>query len=151
MIQDVKIKQLKLFHDDRGFLTEVMKEGDDLFTDIKQTTYTETYPGVIKAFHWHKLQTDIWFVLRGMAQVVLYDLRFTSPTYKNTNVFCVGEKNPLLISIPPGVAHGYRVLGDDKVGLLYHTTKSYDSNYPDEERISFDDPLINFDWKTKNR
>ncbi|MCL4427203.1 dTDP-4-dehydrorhamnose 3,5-epimerase family protein [Patescibacteria group bacterium] len=152
MIQDVKVKQLKLFSDDRGFLTEVLKEGDDIFAgEIKQTTYTETLPGVIKAFHWHKLQWDIWFVARGMAQVVLYDLRPTSPTFRQTNVFFAGERNPQVIAIPPGVAHGYRVLGNEKVGLLYHTTKAYAGNDPDEERIPFDDIAIGFDWSTKNR
>ena len=72
MINDVKIKQLKIFPDDRGFFTEVFKEtADDFKIPIKQTSYTETYPGVIKAFHWHKRQWDLWFVVKGMAQVVL--------------------------------------------------------------------------------
>lgn len=165
MIEGVFIKQLKLFNDDRGFLTEVMKESDALHQDflaycekiykarpaIKQTTYTETYPGVIKAFHWHNKQWDIWFVLAGMAQVVLYDRREDSRTYNETRVIFSGEKNPMLIYIPPGVAHGYKVLNNEKVGLLYHTTEAYDPAHPDEERIPFDDPEIAFDWSTKNK
>ena len=54
MIDGVKIKQLKLFHDDRGFFSEVIKFGEESFFEVKQTSYTETFPGVIKAFHWHK-------------------------------------------------------------------------------------------------
>jgi len=106
---------------------------------------------VIKAFHYHKKQTDIWFVVKGMAQVVLYDLRKTSPTKGETNVFYMGEKNPILLLIPPMVAHGYRVLGNQPVGLFYHTDKPYNPKKPDEYRIPFDDPKIGFDWTTKNR
>lgn len=152
MINGVKIKQLKLFPDDRGFFIEVFKETtDDFKIKIKQTSYTETYPGVIKAFHWHKIQWDLWFVIKGMVQVVLYDMREDSPTYKKTQVIFAGEKNPSLIFIPPFVAHGYRVLGNEKVGLLYHTTECYDSKNPDEERIDWNSPEIGFDWNTKNR
>ncbi|NQU83667.1 MAG: dTDP-4-dehydrorhamnose 3,5-epimerase family protein [Parcubacteria group bacterium] len=151
MIQNVKIKQLKLFHDDRGFFSEVIKFGEESFFEVKQTSYTETHPGVIKAFHWHKKQWDGWFVIKGTAQVVLYDLRETSSTYKKTQVICAGEKNPVLISIPPGVAHGYRVLGSEKVGLFYHTSEAYNPAEPDEERINWNDPQIGFDWTTKNR
>lgn len=151
MIQGVKIKQLKIFSDDRGFITEALREGEDTFIEVKQTTYTETYPGVIKAFHWHKKQTDVWFVASGMAQVVLYDLREDSPTVKETNVFYLGEQNKALLLIPPGVAHGYRVLGTEPVNLFYHTDRAYDPASPDEERISFNDPRIGFDWSTKNR
>ena len=151
MIKDVKVEKLKLYPDDRGFFVEVLKEGNPIFKNIKQTSYTETYPGVIKAFHWHKNQTDIWFVAKGMAQAVLYDLRKDSPTYKETDVICLGEQNPGLILIPPGVAHGYKVLGNKPVCLFYHTDQPYNPKNPDEERIPFDSRKINFNWETKNR
>jgi dTDP-4-dehydrorhamnose 3,5-epimerase len=151
MIKDVFLKKLDLNFDDRGFLTEVLKETDHFFKPIKQTTYTESYPGVIKAFHWHKKQWDYWLIVKGMAQVVLYDLRDDSPTKGETNVFYLGEKNLTLLVIPPGVAHGYRVLGNQPVGLFYHTTEPCNKEEPDEERIPFDDPLINFDWTTRPR
>lgn len=151
MIKGVITKKLKINLDDRGFLTEVLKEGEEIFREIKQINYTETYPGVIKAFHWHKFQTDIWQVLKGTAQVVLYDLRKESKTYKETNVFYLGENNPEILLIPPGVVHGYRVLGREKIGLIYFVTKPYDPKNLDEQRIPFDDPEIGFDWETKNR
>lgn len=150
MIQDVNFKKLNLNLDDRGFLTEVLKETDPFFKAVRQTTYTETYPGVIKAFHWHKNQWDFWFVVKGMAQVVLYDLREKSETKGQTDVYYLGEKNLAVLIIPPGVAHGYRVLGNRPVSLLYHTSEAYDPKHPDEERIAFDDPKIGFDWTTKN-
>jgi len=151
MIQGVLTKKLQIFCDDRGYLMELIKSGEPLFKDIKQTTYTEAYPGVIKAFHWHKNQFDIWSFTRGSAQVALYDLREDSGTSGETATFFMGERNPLLLLIPPGVAHGYRVLGEKSAGLLYHTTEIYDPSNPDEERIEYDDPKINYNWITKAR
>jgi len=151
MIQDVIIKSIKKHCDDRGFFAEIIKKGEDTFCDIQQTSYTETLPGVIKAFHWHKIQWDVWFVCRGMAEVVLCDLREDSRTYKEIQVIYAGEDNPVLILIPPHVAHGYRVLGNEKVGLFYHTTRAYDSTNPDEERIPYDSEEINFNWSTENK
>jgi dTDP-4-dehydrorhamnose 3,5-epimerase len=151
MIDGVAIAELKQFHDDRGYLVEVLKEGTPLYRQVKQTTFTEAYPGTIKAFHWHKKQTDIWFFCRGMAQVVLYDLREESPTRGETQVVILGEKSPKLLSIPPGVAHGYRVLGNETACLFYHTTEAYDPKNPDEERVPWDDSGIGFDWTTQPR
>ena len=151
MIDGVKIKEIKKHFDDRGFFAEIIKFGEDTFKEIKQTSYTETYPGVIKAFHWHKQQFDIWFPVKGSIRIVLYDLREDSPTYKETQVIYAGEDNPLVVLIPPGVAHGYQVLGSEKAGLFYHTSDAYNPNEPDEFRIPFDDKKINFDWQIKNR
>ncbi len=151
MIQGVSIKKLVSYFDDRGFFTEVLKEGEDTYHAVKQTSYSETYPGVIKAFHWHKKQWDIWYIVKGQAQVVLYDLREDSPTKGETQVIYTGAANRMLVAIPPGVAHGYRVIGNETLGVFYHTTEAYDPKNPDEERIAFDDPKIGFDWQTKNR
>ena len=151
MIEGVKIKKLTKHCDDRGFFMEILRDDDELMTKFGQTSYTISHPGVIKAFHWHEKQDDIWFVASGMAQVVLYDMRKDSPTFKETQVIFAGEDSPSVIVIPVGVAHGYRVIGNKPVGLFYHTTESYNPDAPDEKRIAFDDPEIGFDWETKNR
>ncbi len=151
IIDGVKVKQVMRACDDRGFFSEVLKDGEDSAIPVKQTSYTETHPGVIKAFHWHERQWDAWFVAKGSAQIVLHDLRDGSPTKGVTQVVYAGEDTPLLVAIPPGVAHGYRVLGSTRVCLFYHTSEAYDAANPDEKRIPFDDPAVGFDWTTKNR
>jgi len=151
MIDGVVVKACKVFADDRGFLMEVVRDDEPVFRDVKQTTFTVTYPGVVKAFHWHRRQWDVWFVSAGMVQAVMYDLREGSPTCGQTQVVYMGERQPVVVAIPPGVAHGYRVLGSVPAALFYHTTEHYDAKDPDEERIPWDDPRIGFDWQTKNR
>ncbi len=149
MIKDVALKPLQVHADDRGAFAELLREDDAFFTRFGQSSYSITYPGVIKAWHWHKQQDDIWFVLSGMAQVGLYDLREGSPTKGQTDVYYLGQHNRALLFIPHGVAHGYRVLGSAPVELVYFTTGVY--NPQDELRIAWDDAAIGFDWTTRNR
>ena len=151
MIDDVVIKQLKRFPDDRGFFAEIAQEGEEAWKDFKQASVTETYPQVIKAFHWHKRQFDLWYCVSGNIQAVLYDQREKSPTKGQTQVVYMGENAPVALLIPPGVIHGYRVLGNESARLIYLTTEAYDPKDPDEERLAFDDPKIGFDWNTQNR
>jgi len=151
MIDGVVVKTCAVHADDRGSLIEIVRDDEPVFRQVKQTTYTVAYPGVIKAFHWHKRQWDVWFMVSGMAQVVLHDLREGSPTRGETQVIYMGVRKPMVVAIPPGVAHGYRTLGTEPAALLYHTTEHYDPADPDEMRIPFDDPRIGFDWRTKNR
>lgn len=150
-IDGVLIKKLVTYPDDRGYLREVLREDDNLMAQFGQTVVTKTYPGVIKAFHWHQRQDDLWYVAAGMARVVLFDRRPGSPTGGKTQVVYAGEDNPVLILIPAGIAHGYQVLGDRPVLLFYTVTQCYDPADPDEERIPYDDPEIGFDWSINFR
>ena len=151
MIAGVKIKRLLRHSDDRGFFQEVLRDDEQLLERFGQLSLSKTYPGVIKAFHYHERQDDLWFFPVGNAQVVLYDLREGSPTRGQTKVVYLGEDYPLLLLIPAGVAHGYRVLGEKAAVIIYCTTESYDPFDPDEKRLPHDDPLIGFDWSTKMR
>lgn len=145
-IDGVVVKDLVKHCDDRGFFLEVLRDDDELLERFGQSSYTLAYPGLIKAFHWHRKQYDLWFFCKGEARVGLYDMREGSATKGNAMEIFAGEKEPILIVIPPGVAHGYQVLGSEPACLFYHTTESYDAADPDEGRIPFDDPEIGFDW-----
>ena len=141
-----KIIELRRHDDDRGYFLEVLRESW-VKTPIKQISVSMTNPGVIKAFHWHKKQQDIWYLVSGKVLVVLHDLRENSPNYKKTRAFTVDSgKNPKLIIIPIKVAHGYKVLGNAPVTMLYAMDNEYDPKNPDEERIPHDDIEIGFDW-----
>ena len=155
IIAGVVVKELTVHQDipdrpdervTRGFLMEVLRDDEGLLKRFGQTTFTVAYPGTVKAFHWHRQQDDLWFVASGRARVVLHDLRPDSPTKGVTQVILAGTDAYKLIVIPVGVAHGYQVLGDQPVLLLYHTTESYNAAQPDEQRLAYDDPQIGFDW-----
>lgn len=150
-IADVVVKPLIRHQDDRGFFQEILRDDDGLLRRFGQASLSLSYPGVIKAFHYHERQDDLWFFPQGQAQVVLYDLRPDSLTQGLTQVLYPGETHPILIVIPVGVAHGYRVLGQTPATIIYFTTESYQPSNPDECRIPWNDPDIGFDWSTRNR
>ena len=153
MIQGVEIKELVIRPDDRGMFTEVVK-ATDAFVDehpFAQISHTLTFPGVIKAFHWHKYQIDYWYCAVGNIRVGLVDLREGSPTLGTQMEIFLGELVRKVLKIPPGVAHGYQVLGNMPAQLIYYTTRPYDPQEPDEERIPWNDPSIGFDWTIRNR
>ncbi len=150
-IQGVKFKKLIRHSDERGFFEEVVRDDEDIVKKFGQLSASKTNPGVIKAFHYHEHQDDIWFFPSGNARVVVADIREESPTKGTTESFFMGEDNPAVLLIPAGVAHGYQVLGNEPVVITYLTTESYDPKDPDEKRIDFDDPTIGFDWTIQNR
>lgn len=152
MIEGVRIKNIIKHCDDRGFFAELIRDDEpELLSKFGQASWSMSYPGVIKAFHYHEKQDDLWFFPSGNAQVVLFDLRKDSPTNGLTNVYYMGEENPIMLLIPRGVAHGYRVLGQKPAVIIYFTTESYNSNDPDEKRIPWNEPSIAFNWETDFR
>lgn len=155
MIKDVKIKKLKVWPDKPdlnqpdvkpGFLMEIVRDDENLLKKFGQSTFTVAYKGMIKAFHWHKAQDDLWFFATGKAIVVLYDQRVGSPTFGETMVIEAGEGDYKVIYIPTDVVHGYKVISREPSLLFYHVTEPYNAQNPDEERIDPFDPKIGFDW-----
>src|SRR5512134_231371 len=86
LIQGVVIGATTVWPDDRGVFFEVARIGQGLISRFDpgttQISATFTYPGAIKAFHYHMHQWDCWVPLSGMFQVALVDLRTDSPTFR---------------------------------------------------------------------
>ena len=114
-----------------------------------QVSAALSYPGTIKAFHYHRHQTDCWVPVQGMFQVALVDLRKDSRTSARATRCISGKLRPWQVLIPPGVAHGYKVIGADPAMLVYVTDRFY--NPKDEGRIPYNDPQIQYDWETQHK
>ncbi len=145
-IDGVNVKPLKVIPDQRGRLMEVFRSDDELFEQFGQVYITTAYPGVVKAWHYHTIQTDNWAVVQGMALVGLYDQRKDSPTHGHVNEFYVGVHNPILLTIPPGVMHGFKCISEDEVIVMNVPTHVYNYESPDELRAPARDPSIPFVW-----
>jgi dTDP-4-dehydrorhamnose 3,5-epimerase len=77
-------------------------------------------PGVIKAFHVHRRQTDVWFVPPGDKMLlVLLDVRADSRTRNVQRRLVLGDGAARLVRIPPGVAHGVRNLAAARGRIIY--------------------------------
>src|SRR5512140_2371662 len=105
MIHDVKTKKLKVIPDDRGRLMEMLRNDDECYEEFGQVYLSTTYPGVVKAWHYHKLQKDNFVCVKGMVKLVLADTRDGSPTKGEVNEFVIGELNPVPVQVPTGVYH----------------------------------------------
>lgn len=146
MIDGVQIKNLVTHNTPTGFFRELLRCDDKIFKEFGQVALSTTKAGEIKAFHWHKEQDDIFYVLHGKAKIVLHDLRGSSPTFKHTEIIIMSEDEPMLVLIPRGVAHGYQVLGDKTLTMLYFMNKAYNPNAPDEQRIPYNEFSIGYKW-----
>ncbi len=150
LIDGVKTKLLKVNVDERGRLAEILRSDDDIFKNFGQAYFTTAYPGVVKAWHFHKLQEDYFFCIKGMVKLVLYDARKESPTFKMLNEFFIGEHNPALIVIPSHVYHGFKVISVEEAIMINVPTKAYNRDNPDEFRLDAHTDQIPYDWSRKD-
>ncbi len=145
MIDGVVIKELLVHVDDRGFFCELIRNSDSFFEEgFGQLSYSMSFAGVTKAWHLHHRQTEWMCVLVGNVRLALYDTREESRTSGELMEISTGETlGRKTIRIPPGVAHGYRVLSGP-MHIVYVADREYDPD--DDLRIPHDDPSIGYDW-----
>ncbi|HUP02560.1 MAG TPA: dTDP-4-dehydrorhamnose 3,5-epimerase family protein, partial [Bryobacteraceae bacterium] len=153
LIEGVRVQPFPVYPDDRGYFLEVQRIGRGLAAAFPpastQVSAALSYPGTVKAFHYHMRQTDCWAPVMGLLQVVLVDLRLGSPTFGRRNTIYTGALRPWQVLIPPGVGHGYKAIGVENAMLVYLTDRFYDPK--DEGRIPYDDASINYDWETQRK
>lgn len=150
MIDGVIVKKLKVIPDERGYLMEMLRADDPFFEKFGQVYLTAAYPGVVKGWHYHKVQTDHFVAVSGMVKVVLYDRRDGSPTRGEVNEFFMGLHNPILLVIPPLVAHGMKAIGTEPGMVINCPTEVYRYDEPDEHRIDPHSGEIPYDWSRKD-
>lgn len=150
MIEGVRIKKLNVIPDERGRVMEILRADDEIFRKFGQVYLTTTYPGVVKAWHYHKLQDDYVTCVKGMIKLVLYDSREDSKTKGEINEFFIGDYNPSLILIPRLVLHGWMCISETEALIINIPTEPYNRDNPDEFRIH---PHINdipYRWQRKD-
>jgi dTDP-4-dehydrorhamnose 3,5-epimerase len=153
LIAGVRVEPYSIHADDRGYFLEVQRLGRGLAAEFPaattQISAALNYLGTVKAFHYHLHQTDCWVPVKGMLQVALVDLRLGSPTFGLRNTMYLGVLRPWQVLIPPGVGHGYKVIGGEEAVLVYLTDRFY--NPRDEGRIPYNDASLNYDWETQSK
>jgi dTDP-4-dehydrorhamnose 3,5-epimerase len=149
-IDGVAVKPLKVIADERGWLMEIFRSDDPIFEGFGQTYLTVAYPDVVKAWHYHKDQTDHFCCVKGMAKVVLYDDRDGSPTRGTVSEHFLGDKNLILLRIPKGVLHGFKGIGVEPAYILNIPDRTYDYKNPDEFRVHPHDNDIPYSWERQD-
>lgn len=149
LIEGVKTKRLKVIPDDRGWLMEILRADDDCFEKFGQVYVSATYPGVVKAWHYHKHQVDSFACIAGMVKLVLIDTRKGSPTEGAVNEFVIGTRNPTLVQVPNLVYHGWKCIGTEVSTVVNVPTEPYRYDDPDEYRLEPHGTLP-YDWSRKD-
>jgi dTDP-4-dehydrorhamnose 3,5-epimerase len=150
MIHQVATKPLKLIPDERGRLMEILRCDEDIFVRFGQVYITTTYPQVVKAWHYHKVQDDFIVCVKGMLKLVLYDEREDSPTRGEINEFFLGDYNPLLVKVPKMVYHGWKCISSEEAIVINAPTEAYNAAAPDEYRLDPHDNNIPYRWARKD-
>jgi len=150
MIDGVKVKGLKVVPDERGRLMEILRQDDDLFQKFGQVYMTTTFPGVVKDWHCHKIQTDNVACVQGMIKLALFDSRKDSPTKGKVDEFYLGIHNPLLVQIPAGVYHGWMCVSQEEAIIVNIPTEVYVYKQPDEFRVDPHKNDIPYEWSRKD-
>ena len=149
-IDGVKTKTLRAIPDERGWLMEILRADEsELFTKFGQVYVSATYPGVVKAWHYHQRQVDNFACVSGMVKLVLVDTRPGSPTKDAINEFFIGAHNPMLVQVPNLVYHGWKCISTDVSLVVNVPTEPYSYAEPDEYRLAPHDTLP-YDWSRKD-
>jgi len=150
LIDGVAVRRARVMPDERGRLGEIMRADDPWFEKFGQVYFTTTYPGVVKAWHYHKVQTDHFYVVCGTIKVALYDDRRDSPTHGVVNELYLGEHCPGLVRIPAGVQHGWMCVGQTEAYIVNIVSEPYNYAQPDEYRTDPHENHIPYDWTSKD-
>jgi len=150
-ILGVEVKELKTWPDDRGFFREIIRSTETVFEGgtFAQWSHSKMQRNVVKAWHYHHIQYDWWYVAIGQVDTVLFDNRLESPTYKTKMIIKMGDSSlndgtkEVCVRIPPGVLHGLKVLSDF-AHLFYITSEIYNPN--EEGRVPYNSALVGHEW-----
>jgi len=150
LINGVGARRARVLPDQRGRLGEIMRADDKWFKKFGQIYFTTTYPGVVKAWHYHQKQTDHFYVVKGMVKVALYDQREDSDTKGIVNELYLGEHCPGLLRIPPGVMHGWMCVSQQDAYIINVVSEMYNYSNPDEFRVDPHENDIPYEWQRKD-
>ena len=145
-IDGVRIQRLDTRADKRGDLTVLLSDLQEAVQPPPHVYWVTAAAGSIRAWVYHKRQSDRLAFTNGDIRVVLYDLRPDSPTFGKLNVLDVGEKNKVMLTIPPFVIHGVHNRGSQDATFVNMPTRAYDPANPDKLRVPFDHPGIPYSF-----
>ena len=128
MTRLVEVRHLKPHRDNRGGLIKILMrqhlpEAARAFGEIY---ISWAAPGAVKANHYHERTTEWFYLLRGRARLVVED-----PRTGERATLRLDEREPAVVTVPPGIAHALVNDGDEPAHLLAYADRPYDPADPD--------------------
>ena len=151
-IEGLKLIHLKEFGDLRGSFIKVFNKDfffeNDLETDFKESYYSISAKNVIRGMHFQIPpfeHTKLVYLNRGKITDVVLGIRKSSPSYGRHFSIELNIKNPILIYIPKGCAHGFLSLEDDTM-VTYLQTSCYNNAF--DKGIKYNS--FGMDWQLES-
>jgi dTDP-4-dehydrorhamnose 3,5-epimerase len=150
----LKIVQLKIYHDNRGFFVERFNK--KIFQDLGlpvdyfQDNHSLSAPNVIRGLHFQNNPSQAKLVgcLRGKILDVAVDIRKNSSTFGKYFSIELSAENGKLLFIPAGFAHGFAVLGNEPADVMYKVDNQFSKE--GDGGIRFNDLDLKIDWQIAN-
>ena len=146
----VFILEPRVFGDERGFFLESYNEKNffDLgITDrFVQDNHSSSARNVLRGLHYQikQPQGKLVRVIAGEILDVAVDLRRSSPAFGGHEAVRLSGANKLMLWIPAGFAHGFRVISP-VAHVTYKTTNYYAPQH--ERTLAWNDPELKIDWQ----
>jgi dTDP-4-dehydrorhamnose 3,5-epimerase len=146
----VMVLEPRVFRDDRGFFLE--RYNDRVFAEIgipepfRQDNHSYSTRNVLRGMHFQIKHVQGKLVRAAVGEIldVAVDLRRGSANFGKWEAVILSGENKRMIWIPPGFAHGFRVISD-AAHVLYKATDYYAPEY--ERTLAWNDPDVKIDWK----
>lgn len=143
-IEGVKVVPLKVFSDERGSVSHMLRNTDPFFVQFGEIYFSTINHGVTKAWKNHKTVTANYACINGQVRFVMYDDRENSPSKGQIIEAVIGQDNHCLVVVPPGVWNGFQGLAAPHSIVASCSTEVYN---PDEfERINPDSSRVPYQW-----
>ncbi|UCH81698.1 MAG: dTDP-4-dehydrorhamnose 3,5-epimerase family protein [Nitrospiraceae bacterium] len=110
MMEGFDIRELSVFEDERGWLTEIFRNDITDFRPV-MSYLSMTKSGQIRGPHEHTEQTD-YFCFLGKFRLYLWDNREKSLTYQQHKVIDTSGL-PTVAVVPAGIVHAYKNVSDE--------------------------------------
>lgn len=153
IIKGVYLITPKILEDERGsFFRSYCKS---TFEQISQKEFvqmnhsTNLKKGTLRGLHYQEKPYQEQKIIRcisGKIQDVFVDLRQNSSSFLKYSFYILDAKDPKILFLPEGIAHGFVTL-EDNSQLVYQHSEVYNPNA--ENGIRFDDPKIAINWMEK--
>ena len=145
-IEGVWTQNLAEIDTDGGPVLHMLRADGSLFRQFGEIYFSLVSPGAVKAWKYHRLQTQNFAVPHGLMEVVLFDDREGSPSRGTLKSFLLGRPdNYRLLQIPPGVWYGFTCRSEDSAVLANCADLPHSPG--EDVRIPVDSPRIPYSWK----
>jgi dTDP-4-dehydrorhamnose 3,5-epimerase len=145
-IEGVVVQPLQEIEDPRGAVLHMLRRDSPLFTRFGEVYFSQTFPGVIKAWKRHRLMTQHLAVPVGRIRLVIYDDRSGSPSQAQLDSFMLGRPGKYyLVRIPPGVWYGFKALSEEPALVANCTDLPHDPGEVDNLPVHSD--KIPYRWE----